>query len=396
MSRAAFAVRNWNDEHRQGKNFWYDARSCFLYCVQDPIRWCPLAGRIEIGMEFMMLFRSIWWSGNMVSWILDDIDVQDGPFLIEQGCFPMVSFPMSAIAKDVRNFEEEHNLYSNIFSNAFFFNLTISMSNISSLMANLHFTEEDFENMESLHFEKEHQVEGSDKWIVGKVLAPAAVDHDMLIQVDSGKSKLDVVHRPKPSIVLTKKGVVAAATLVPTRDEGVVIARPMQTVMTTGVALSSSKIQSSKRTYSPKDAEGLAMVSKKARASGCNTWGLEYKNGNLGDVVRREAGLASFLPQGPFIRCHDWIQDVATLLDGEHFTYFVTLLWRLWNRRNKWIHDGKLVPARIVVDNVRTLLMDITSARLTDASQPSHTFSRFRSLDCCNVSCGGPIYSCLT
>ncbi|KAK8676665.1 hypothetical protein V6N13_142235 [Hibiscus sabdariffa] len=135
-------------------------------------------------------------------------------------------------------------------------------------MANLHFTEEDFENMESLHFEKEHQVEGSDKWIVGKVLAPAAVDHDMLIQVDSGKSKLDVVHRPKPSIVLTKKGVVAAATLVPTRDEGVVIARPMQTVMTTGVALSSSKIQSSKRTYSPKDAEGLAMVSKKARASG--------------------------------------------------------------------------------------------------------------------------------
>ncbi|KAL4364213.1 hypothetical protein GQ457_04G022940 [Hibiscus cannabinus] len=92
------------------------------------------------------------------------------------------------------------------------------------------------------------------------------------LKVDSGKSKLDVVHRPKLGIVLTKKGVVAIATLVLTRDKGTVFAWPMQIVVTAGNrdkgdALSSSKIQSSKRTNSRKDTEGSTMVSKKASAS---------------------------------------------------------------------------------------------------------------------------------
>ncbi|KAK8559299.1 hypothetical protein V6N13_098874 [Hibiscus sabdariffa] len=63
-----------------------------------------------------------------------------------------------------------------------FYNQTY-MSNITSLMANLRFTDEDINSMETLDFAEDHQVEGSEKWIVGRVFAPSAVEHDMLLLV---------------------------------------------------------------------------------------------------------------------------------------------------------------------------------------------------------------------
>ncbi|KAK9028464.1 hypothetical protein V6N11_025624 [Hibiscus sabdariffa] len=40
----------------------------------------------------------------------------------------------------------------------------------------------------------------------------------------------------------------------------------------------------------------------------------------------------------------------------------VMLLWNMWNRRNMWTHDAKLVLARILVENTRMLLFDLVAA----------------------------------
>ncbi|KAK8696468.1 hypothetical protein V6N13_001602 [Hibiscus sabdariffa] len=97
-----------------------------------------------------------------------------------------------------------------------------------------------FNSMEILHFEEDHQVKGSDKWIVG--------------QVDSRKSKLDGVRRPKSGIVLTKKGVIAGDALVQSHEEGVMDVRPMQPMVAVGDrskgnVVTFSKATNSKRTH---------------------------------------------------------------------------------------------------------------------------------------------------
>ncbi|KAK9030409.1 hypothetical protein V6N11_031836 [Hibiscus sabdariffa] len=70
------------------------------------------------------------------------------------------------------------------------------------------------------------------------------------------------------------------------------------------------------------------------------------------------AGFDNCLPVGPFSTCHDWLLQVMEVLEQESFTFFVALLWSIWNRRNRWVHDSQLVHARIIVENVRTLLAD--------------------------------------
>ncbi|KAK8583985.1 hypothetical protein V6N12_068237 [Hibiscus sabdariffa] len=89
-------------------------------------------------------------------------------------------------------------------------------------------------------------------------------------------------------------------------------------------------------------------------------------------------GVAASLPIGTFSNCHEWILEVVSLLDRDALTHFATLLWSIWNWRNKWVHDGKLIPARIVVMDVGTLLADMTAARNTLAHHPPYT----RSLTC--------------
>ncbi|KAK8982075.1 hypothetical protein V6N11_037252 [Hibiscus sabdariffa] len=69
------------------------------------------------------------------------------------------------------------------------------------------------------------------------------------------------------------------------------------------------------------------------------------------------------LPFGPFLNCHEWI--CAALLDRERLTHLVTLLWSIWNPRNRWVHDAKLTPACFVDDIVKTFLANVVSACLT-------------------------------
>ncbi|KAK8980469.1 hypothetical protein V6N11_029029 [Hibiscus sabdariffa] len=80
------------------------------------------------------------------------------------------------------------------------------MSNISSLMANLRFTDEDLEGMDALQFEDNHHVEGLDKWIVGKGDLPE-FQFGPWLKVDSAQPKITTVRRSRTRIVITKKDV---------------------------------------------------------------------------------------------------------------------------------------------------------------------------------------------
>ncbi|KAK9029365.1 hypothetical protein V6N11_026483 [Hibiscus sabdariffa] len=69
------------------------------------------------------------------------------------------------------------------------------------------------------------------------------------------------------------------------------------------------------------------------------------------DVIN-VVGFDNCLPIGLFSNCHDWLLQVMEVLNREQLNVFVTLLWSIWNRRNRWVHDSQVVPARIVVENV--------------------------------------------
>ncbi|KAK8561842.1 hypothetical protein V6N13_149010 [Hibiscus sabdariffa] len=145
-----FVVRHWNDEHTQG---WLwpcsSDRNLRPGCCDG--WWFDLAGfgRNLLSVNCDLTARKLW---KLFHWQL----------VINESC----------------NFL----LYIHWPSIFVFYNQT-HMSEILSLMANLRFSDEDINSMETLYFVEDHQVEGTYKWILGRVLAPLAVDHDMLLRV---------------------------------------------------------------------------------------------------------------------------------------------------------------------------------------------------------------------
>ncbi|KAK9029837.1 hypothetical protein V6N11_031282 [Hibiscus sabdariffa] len=135
------------------------------------------------------------------------------------------------------------------------------MSDISSLMANLRFTDEDLEGMDALQFEDDHHVEGLDKWIVEKV--------------DSAQPKITTIRRSQPGIVITKKDAGFANQPIPKNNKGALVDRTVQSERGKGSVIGTPKAKNStKRLYNHKDGKGLHLASKKARplqpASGNN------------------------------------------------------------------------------------------------------------------------------
>ncbi|KAE8655251.1 hypothetical protein F3Y22_tig00117034pilonHSYRG01593 [Hibiscus syriacus] len=54
--------------------------------------------------------------------------------------------------------------------------------------------------------------------------------------------------------------------------------------------------------------------------------------------------------------CFDWFTSMFPKLNREGFDLFLTLLWNVWNRRNKWIHDVELQTDRDVILKAWNLL----------------------------------------
>ncbi|KAK9007065.1 hypothetical protein V6N11_019393 [Hibiscus sabdariffa] len=158
------------------------------------------------------------------------------------------------------------------------------MADITSMIAKLHFTKEDFDDMDTLQFEEDHHVEGSEKWVGGKVLTPLLIDNDMLIRVfkpcsllpegetpefqygtwlkvESTRPNQDNVKKPKQSIVFTKH---VEPTVV--NDEVFLVIRTQNSDRRKGVGSSSSTSKGSKRTNRRKDGDVSNPGEKKARS----------------------------------------------------------------------------------------------------------------------------------
>ncbi|KAL4295344.1 hypothetical protein GQ457_12G013630 [Hibiscus cannabinus] len=54
--------------------------------------------------------------------------------------------------------------------------------------------------------------------------------------------------------------------------------------------------------------------------------------------------------QGPYPSCKSWLEDVMQVMNPSQFRCLLVLLWNIWNRRNKWVHQNQLIPARLVSD----------------------------------------------
>ncbi|KAK8596993.1 hypothetical protein V6N12_065470 [Hibiscus sabdariffa] len=160
------------------------------------MRCFPLADRYEIGLVVDHIFRCCWWSGKRCS----------GCWMTSMGLFyPFCDYHLIVLLRC-----------------GWWFDLADFGKNI--LFVNCDLIMREFRRL--LHWQL----------------------------VDSRKSKLDGVRRPKSGIVLTKKGVIAGDALVQSHEEGVMDVRPMQPMVAVGDrskgnVVTFSKATNSKRTH---------------------------------------------------------------------------------------------------------------------------------------------------
>ncbi|KAK8557781.1 hypothetical protein V6N12_010005 [Hibiscus sabdariffa] len=66
-----------------------------------------------------------------------------------------------------------------------------------------------------------------------------------------------------------------------------------------------------------------------------------------------------------------WLEEAASQLSQPALGCFVTLLWNLWNRRNRWIHDQQLQPIWATVMTASMIHQDFLSVSRHPASTPA-------------------------
>ncbi|MBA0682192.1 hypothetical protein Goari_023929 [Gossypium aridum] len=54
----------------------------------------------------------------------------------------------------------------------------------------------------------------------------------------------------------------------------------------------------------------------------------------------------------------DWIEDATRLLDKKALSNFVTVLWNIWNNRNKKVFRETEEDAKVIWDRAATLSRD--------------------------------------
>ncbi|KAL4296489.1 hypothetical protein GQ457_12G013640 [Hibiscus cannabinus] len=69
-------------------------------------------------------------------------------------------------------------------------------------------------------------------------------------------------------------------------------------------------------------------------------------------------GFHSKLPRGPYRNCKNWLEDALQVLDTCQFQFLLVLMWNVWNRRNRWVHQNQLIPAKLVSDYAQLIATD--------------------------------------
>ncbi|MBA0669344.1 hypothetical protein Goklo_007316, partial [Gossypium klotzschianum] len=69
-------------------------------------------------------------------------------------------------------------------------------------------------------------------------------------------------------------------------------------------------------------------------------------------------GLDSKLLNGNYLRCVDWIEEVARVMDIKAVFDFITVLWNVWNSRNNSIFRGVEEDAKVIWDRAASLSKD--------------------------------------
>ncbi|KAK9032000.1 hypothetical protein V6N11_056285 [Hibiscus sabdariffa] len=72
----------------------------------------------------------------------------------------------------------------------------------------------------------------------------------------------------------------------------------------------------------------------------------------------------SKLPQGPFNSGFQWLEEVVQMLDANQFQFLIILIWNVWNRRNRWIHQNQLIPTKLVVDYAQLLMGEMQGVEI--------------------------------
>ncbi|KAK8999967.1 hypothetical protein V6N11_082105 [Hibiscus sabdariffa] len=86
------------------------------------------------------------------------------------------------------------------------------------------------------------------------------------------------------------------------------------------------------------------------------------------------------LPHGPFHTGKDWLEEVQRVLDDRQFQFFLVLIWNVWNRRNRWVHQDQLIPAKLLVEYAQMVAMDTLVVQDIAQSSPQpmdHWFGPF-------------------
>ncbi|XP_039042254.1 probable strigolactone esterase DAD2 [Hibiscus syriacus] len=103
--------------------------------------------------------------------------------------------------------------------------------------------------------------------------------------------------------------------------------------------------------------------------------------------------LAKSVPRGSVIvqqgnSCKEWLEWVASRLDLDGLSRLIVLLWNVWNRRNKWVHDEEIQEDRDVMTITLGLCAKFSGANQADC----FTRPQQRSFKCHKWSCPDPSY----
>ncbi|KAH1072882.1 hypothetical protein J1N35_025210 [Gossypium stocksii] len=78
----------------------------------------------------------------------------------------------------------------------------------------------------------------------------------------------------------------------------------------------------------------------------------------MAQAVLKFGGLNNKFLARSYLRCIDWIEDIARELDNKAVSNLITILWNVWNSRNNRIFKGVEEDAKVTWERAAALSKD--------------------------------------